>query len=217
MASVLSGFADSDAWMYRADGMIVGRARDRSYKEVARGGVPIDVLVAAYGVVEPERTKVVEQVPEAKTMSPCRSAFDDYTLPLDKEDDFEQYFAPVVPRSVARARRLAAKKPAKMTKYGPKASKAHTVAAHILMEPVEPTLYAAPVKRCCGCKRAQEEGAYRTWEELRATNTCEHCDPVWVTQISAIQAEIAGSIAEIEAYEEELRAERRARDARYRD
>jgi hypothetical protein len=132
-------------------------------------------------------------------------------------DDFEQYFAPVVPRGVARARRLAAKKPAKTTKYGPKASKAHTVAAQILMEPVEPTMYAAPVKRCCGCKRAQEEGAYRTWEELRATKTCELCDSAWVAQLSAIQAEIGGSIAEIEAYEEELRAEQRARDARYRD
>lgn len=47
MASFLTGFKDADAWALRSDGMIVGRARDRSYKEVARDGVPIDILVSS--------------------------------------------------------------------------------------------------------------------------------------------------------------------------
>lgn len=49
MSSIISfhSFLDGDAWRYDVDGLIVGRARDRSYKEVARDGVSIDVLVAA--------------------------------------------------------------------------------------------------------------------------------------------------------------------------
>jgi hypothetical protein len=221
MASVLSGFADSDAWTYCADGTIVGRARDRSYKEVARGGVPIDVLVAAYVVAEPV-TAAAEPAKETKAKTPCgceSCAFvDDYTLPLDLSDDFEQYFKPVVPRSTARARRLAAKKPVKVLKYGPKASKAHTVAARVFLEPVPASDHVVASHVLCeACRRPQCESVYETWQGLYAAKACERCDPKWVAKLAAFQAEIATTLAAIAAEREELREEQRMRDARYRD
>ncbi len=56
MSSVVSfhSFLDGDAWRYDVDGLIVGRARDRSYKEVARDGVSIDLLVAAAASSPPQ-------------------------------------------------------------------------------------------------------------------------------------------------------------------
>ena len=115
MASVLSGFADSAAWARREDGTIVGRARDRSYKEVARDGVPIDVLVWSY--VEPAIKSSVDDETLLATLphpttGTCRcdvcAYAERYGAPLEDPDDFEQYLVAVEPRSVARARPPAA-------------------------------------------------------------------------------------------------------------
>jgi hypothetical protein len=54
--ATVAGFADSDAWMRLPDGRIVGKARDKSYKEIARHGIPIEVLVDETSTVEVETT-----------------------------------------------------------------------------------------------------------------------------------------------------------------
>lgn len=41
----LTGFVDGDAWMRLDDGTIVGKARDKSWKEIARHGTPVYVLI----------------------------------------------------------------------------------------------------------------------------------------------------------------------------
>jgi hypothetical protein len=241
MASFLSGFKDGDAWTYRADGAIVGKARDRSYKEVARDGVPIEILVSFSSdcgemppvvppVVSPPTAPMRTPIKAASPLCSCGSCTeceyikdcvvysDSYALPLDLTDDFEQYFAPVEPRSVARARRTGTKKPVKVLKYGPKASKAHTVATRVFLEPVPTSEHIkSPPALCCACRRPQSESVYETWQELYAARTCERCDPHWVAALTAMQAEISATLAAIEADREELRQEQRMRDARYRD
>jgi hypothetical protein len=44
-AASIGSFKDRNAWMITSDGTIVGKARDNSWCEVARHGVPIEVLV----------------------------------------------------------------------------------------------------------------------------------------------------------------------------
>lgn len=242
MATFLSGFKDSDAWAYRADGVIVAKARDRSYKEVARHGVPIDILVAAsadYGTEilpslppSPPATPVATPRQERRSslycncdacemceyLKDCLVYVDDYALPLDLSDDFEMYLKPVVPRGIARARRLAAKKPVKESKYGSKASKAHTVAARILATPADTDgCIKAPVKRCEACKRPQCESAYESWEALHIAKCCERCDATWVEQLATIQEKIEMALTAAAVEREELRLEQQARDARYRE
>jgi hypothetical protein len=123
MSSILSGFADADAWAYTVDGVIVGRARDRSYKEVARAGVPIDAFMDT--TATPVESCIINPVPYE---APPYLALEDEDL-----DDFDQYIdlGRHNRRGVLRARRVGVKKP----KYGPKASKARTVAAKIFAEP----------------------------------------------------------------------------------
>ena len=226
MASVvLSGFADAGAWARRADGVIVGRARDRSYKEVAREGVPIDVLVSSY--VDPaiksadDDETVLATLPHPTT-STCQcdvcAYAEMYALPVDDPDDFEQYFKSVEPRSVARARRIGAKKASKPPKYGPKPTKLHTVAARTT-EPAptsESVSHAAlPKCDCCGARTTAE--AYNNQEELMHARTCERCPEAWVTWLAGWKADYAATLAAIKADMDELRWEQRMRDARYHD
>jgi hypothetical protein len=225
MASVLTGFADADAWARSADGTIVGRARDRSYKEVARDGVPIDVLVWSY--VDPAIKSSVDDETLLATLphpttSVCRcdvcAYAEMYALPMDDPDDFEQYLVAVEPRSVARARRTGAKKASKPPKYGPKPTKLHTVAART-PEPLpasEITSRAAlPKCDCCGATTAEE--GYSNQEELWGARTCERCPAAWVAWLADWKDDYAATLAAIEAEREELRMEQRMRDARYRD
>ena len=151
MASLQSGFADSDAWKYGVGGTIVGRARDRSYKEIARDGIPIEVFAAEF--MEPAHESVVvtvatDPVVETTSVVPASSGLcstcgserclriDMCYLPSDLSDDFEQYSAHVAPRTHKSQQRGVKKFGVKLSKYGPKASKTHTVAARILAEPV---------------------------------------------------------------------------------
>jgi hypothetical protein len=225
MASVLSGFSDSDAWARHADGTIVGRARDRSYKEVARDGVPIDVLVAAH-IATPIKSSVDDETllatPPHPTTSTCQcdacAYAEMYGAPLDDPDDFEQYFVAVTPRSVARARRTGAKKASKPPKYGFKPTKLHTVAART-PEPL-PTSEAMPrslTPKCSCCGVATTSAGYESREMLAAARICQHCPPAWVAWLADWKDDYAATLAAIEAEREELRMERRMRDARYRD
>ena len=157
MSSVLSGFADADAWMYRADGEIVGRARNDTYAEKVRAGLPAYVLVADPTPAPPVESCVVAPDVAAEPLkAPCvtRAGHDtvhctdvcctDWWMEAgsgyDAEHgkyadwDFDRYFAPVESRATARARRTggarsaAAKRPAKQPKYGPKPTKKRTAA-----------------------------------------------------------------------------------------
>jgi hypothetical protein len=149
--SVLSGFADGDAWRYAADGTIVGRAKDRTYAQVARDGVPVEVLISE-SVAPPVESCIV--APIAAPL--CHSALKEASCNCEQcqdaravadiwgwsaatpEDEFDGYFEPVMPRSKARAARTlkrvggGATKPSKiprLPKYGPKVTKLRTAAA----------------------------------------------------------------------------------------
>ncbi len=256
MSSVLTGFRDADGWMYSADGMIVGRARNDSYAEKVRAGLPAHVLVADPMPAPPVESCVIAPVMAAKPACAPRSGHDaehctdicctdwwweaglGYDMAHGKyaDWDFDRYFAPVESRSAARARRTRAaggKQAAKPPKYGPKPTKKRTAAdaAAVVAAPALPPA-AEAVGDCalvapatnpdtCGiCGLNQDVGAYCFCVILDA-HACHHCRPAFVAALAAAQedaraynAYLAELAAEIVA---EIRAERRMRDARYRD
>jgi len=112
MAVSFLSFRDGCAWQYAADGTIVGRALDRSYKEIARNGVSIDVLIAA--------SVPVATVPATSCKEYVRVGSDVKITEAYDEDDPILDYEPVAVRSRGRRiskRRVAAKK------YTPKATK----------------------------------------------------------------------------------------------
>jgi hypothetical protein len=126
MTSVLTGFADASAWERRSDGAIVGRARNGSWAECVRTGVPIDAMMDASG---PETESCV-----------CAPVQAEETRAGGYYEEYDEVFPDAAPlRAKRTSHKLAAKPSAgtKPQKYGPKASKMRTVAAKMLAEPVE--------------------------------------------------------------------------------
>jgi hypothetical protein len=113
MAVSFLSFCDGDAWRYAVDGTIVGRARDRSYKEVVRDGVSIDVMIAAAAAVS------VEPITPVMDKSVCARGSDAAMTTAYDEDDPILDYEPVAVRGRGRRgkRRIVAKK------YTPKATK----------------------------------------------------------------------------------------------
>lgn len=226
MTSFLSGFADADAWMYRADGEIVGRARNGSYAEKVRQGLPAHVLVADLAAPEVESC-IIAPVAEAPTISSALSYDDELGKYADW--DFDRFFAPVESRASARVRRHREAGPAKPPKYGPKPTKLRTVAdspdaAAALPKAAEavpecpildkPTVATDNKCACCGLVQDVAEYCNCIITEVRA---CHHCSPSFAADLARHQAEALAYNAYMEELADEIRAERRARDARYRD
>lgn len=255
MSSVLSGFADADAWMYRADGEIIGRARNASYAEKVRAGLPAHVLVADPTPAPPVESCIVAPVDAAAAplMSSATLSDHDTTRCTDvcctdwwlhagtgynaehgkyAYWDFDQYFGPVESRSAARARRMRAtgKAPtAKIPKYGPKPTKKRTTAdaEAVIAAPTLPRAadavgdcaLVAPLPNpdtCGSCGLNQDVGAYCFCVILEA-HPCHHCRPAFVTAMVAAHEDARAYNACLAELAEEIRTERRMRDARYRD
>lgn len=153
MTSVLTGFADASAWERRSDGTIVGRARNGSWAERVRTGVPIDAMMDS-SAPEPESCVCAQRKPvqaaEPSNGPYWRGAGGRYENWMDEhvEDEFiyGEYVnlfpkeADEAPLRLKRTSHKLAAKPsagAKPQKYGPKQTKMRTVAAKILAEPVE--------------------------------------------------------------------------------
>lgn len=231
--STLAAFKDGDAWAHRADGVIVGRARNGSWAERVRAGVPIDDLVEWTSDVGVRRPTIVIPDETAAVLRGAAHKRCDYICCSDwwhatggynyahgsfAEWDFDTYFTPVESRSKARARRTG-KKAAKPPKYGPKASKAHTVAAKILAEPVEPSLHATapaahtpaatpPTTPHCVAAEASESAEGNLLRRFHAISVIAR---EWL-------ADMADFADDVEITEEDLELERqlqRQRDARY--
>jgi hypothetical protein len=212
MTSVLTGFADASAWERGVDGTIVGRARNGSWAERVRAGVPIDYLVGLEPMGAPVATETpTEEVAPAMARKTYAEEYDDW--------DFDSYFAPVEPRRVARARRMAAKSVAKLPKYGAKASKAHTVAARLLVEPVAPSVHmtegvakpvAEPAAPCVPTPVAEAV-------EDDMTNLLHSFHAISVIAMEWL-ADMADFADDVEITEEDIELERqlqRQRDYRY--
>jgi len=200
--SVLSGFADADAWAYRADGAIVGRARNSSWAEHVRAGVPIDYFMemdADSAASAPllslplslSRDALFEPTPRMPKHHVVHNTDDD----MDAEPaDFDAYFEDVEPRHIARRRRCCAvggsrsnnnKKTAKPPKYGPKASKTRTVAATVLAEPVAPSGHLTRDETedyCFVCDSPQSTYLMNA-DTLSKARACDHCSPAFKAEL----------------------------------
>ena len=207
--SVLSGFADADAWAYRADGAIVGRARNSSWAEHVRAGVPID-----YFVEMDCGCCCDDDIRMPPTLSPTlpRDALFEPTPHMpkyrgvhnadDSEDtepaDFDAYFEDVEPRHIARARRCCGsrsgsrtnnnKKTAKPPKYGPKASKARTIAASVLAEPVAPSghLTRDETEDYCFVCGSPQSTYLMNADTISKARACDHCSPAFKAELAAL-------------------------------
>jgi hypothetical protein len=196
--SVLSGFADADAWTYRADGAIVGRARNSSWAEKVRAGVPIDCFMEMdCGCC------CDDDIRTPPTLSPTlpRDALFEPAPRMpkyhadDSEDtepaDFDAYFEDVEPRHIARARRCCGssrssnKKTAKPPKYGPKASKARTIAASVLAEPVAPSghLTRDETEDYCFVCGSPQSTYLMNADTLSKARACDHCSPAFKAEL----------------------------------
>jgi hypothetical protein len=144
----LTGFLDADAWTRRSDGVIVGRARNNTWAEIARNLVPIERFLEEAPPVEsvlytdPEPEPSYEEAPSRPTCTciACQMrdeyvddayyyASYEYDMAFRKADAYDYRVAP-------RKKHTAPKKAQKAPKFGPKATKTHTVAAKLLVEPL---------------------------------------------------------------------------------
>jgi hypothetical protein len=187
--SVLAGFADADAWTHRADGMIVGRARNSSWAEQVRAGVPIDYFVeldcgysTALVARPPER--VEEGLFEPRPVWPFRPVREVNWDDIEDDDPYVKIHH--------RARRTKGKaiKPVKVPKYGPKASKTRTVAATILAEPVKPSdhLTHTDTDHCFVCSTRQDLTLYINNDAILKAKACDHCSPAFKLALEAAKA-----------------------------
>jgi hypothetical protein len=145
----LTGFLDADAWTRRSDGVIVGRARNNTWAEIARHLVPIERFLEEAPPVEtvlytdPEPEPYYEEAP-SRSACTCLACQDDgvdyayyyasyeYDMAFDKVfRKADAYDCCVAPRKKHKASKKAQKAP----KFGPKATKTRTVAAKLLAEP----------------------------------------------------------------------------------
>jgi hypothetical protein len=187
MTSILTGFNDGSAWEHRADG-IYAVARNDSWAERVRGGLPIDYLMA---IQAPEDAPVApprlarSAIFEPHPVWPFRASHTANWDELEAEpEDFDAYFAPVEPRHKARARRT--KGSVKVSKYGPKASKARTVAATVLAEPVAPSGHLtrdATEDYCFVCGSPQSTYLMNA-DTLSKARACDHCSPAFKAELA---------------------------------
>ena len=223
MISVLSGFADADSWAYRADGEIVGRASNDSYAQKVRAGLPAYVLVADPTTAPPVETCVVSAAAAAAEAPKVLSALS-YEDDKYADWDFDRFFAPVESRAAARARRHRSAKP---PKYGPKPTKRRTAADSpaaddVLPKAAEAVPNCAVLKpivsdnkcSCCGLVQDVAEYCYCLIATVRA---CHHCRAAFAVALASAQEQARAYNAYLEELGEEIRAEQRMRDARYRD
>jgi hypothetical protein len=257
---VAEGFRDADAWIRRTDGTIVARARDRSYKEIARGGMPIEALISQEAIPEVESCIIPSAgcgvapaqsswlsppnpvpAPTASVWDGCHSPifewvcgmpilvwcacleYDNIGEDVDYPHEDDGYFTYVEyedvygrteyrepkSRRAGRTAKKPATKPHKVSKYGPKASKAHTVAARFHAEPAPPSVLVdkgVPRCECCGVYQSAE--GYENLVTLVLTRPCQHCSPKWIAEhADYVEAEQANR-AELMRYQEELRREK---------
>ena len=200
--SVLTGFADADAWAYRADGAIVGRARNSSWAEQVRAGVPIDYFMEM-DATQPllslslslSRDALFEPTPH---MPKYHSAYNADDCEETEPADFDAYFEDVEPRHIARARRCCGsrsgsrtnnnKKTAKPPKYGPKASKTRTVAATVLAEPVAPSghLTRDETEDYCFICGSPQSTYLMNADTISKARACDHCSPAFKAELAAL-------------------------------
>jgi len=241
--STLSGFSDAVNWRYDADGNIVGNARDRTYAQVARDGMPADVLVAEDAAPLVESCIVAPVSPAAISPSKTPACLSGTSEDMQSyaelfgwsaetaDDDFDTYFEPVAPRSLVRAKRTGqAKKPSKTPrtpKYGPKVSKLRTVAADLTVkaEAVAPMIGEAvpdcgvhPAQdmsdHCSCCGLLQDVAEYCNCMAVLA-DPCHHCDPSFASAVAKALLEATAWNAYLATLWEMDRAEERMRAARY--
>lgn len=81
MTSRIIGFSDADAWERRGN-LIVGRARDASYKEKLRSGIPIEYFIDQKDQEQLENQRVSEPV-TLVTSHPVRLTEDKYYYSSD--------------------------------------------------------------------------------------------------------------------------------------
>jgi hypothetical protein len=203
----LSGFIDSDAWMRTDDGTIVGRARDRSYKEILRHGVTIDQFMDSY---IDDGTVVNETVVNE---SECSTHMEKTNITKDYDCnawEFDNYFGPSIPRNVARKARVS-----KSRKFAPK-SKARTVASRIFIDDLTIGDHVKMPFQCCDyCGMAQEFDAYPDPNTLLCASTCERCNPEWVSKLNKWIATYRTTMAAIEEERAAIRLEKKIHNARY--
>jgi hypothetical protein len=220
MSSVLSGFADADAWTYRADGEIVGRARNPSYAEKVRAGLPAYVLVSEPVTAPPVETCIVAAVAAAPKVATTLTYEAEHGKYADW--DFDRFFAPVESRAAARARRNGTARTTKPPKYGPKPTKRRTAAdaptaVDVLPKAAEAVPNCAVLKpivtdnkcNCCGLVQDVAEYCFCLIGEVHA---CHHCRADFAEALGAAQEQASAYNAYLEELAEEIRAEQRARD-----
>lgn len=142
MTSVLTGFADAGAWARRADGTIVGRARNGSWAERVRNNVPIEDMMPTTGP-EPESCIITPVATYEEHVEPWWRGAGGHTEATmdDVGEDYYAYweYGLVFPKEpdvrTTRQKRRAPKAAAKPPKYGPKVTKLRTVAEKVLAEP----------------------------------------------------------------------------------
>jgi len=78
MAFPILGFCDSDAWERRGN-LVVGRARDSSYKEKLRSGIPIEYFLDVKEQEEQDKRMYIEMKSDTKTR----------TIPRPRPEFFE--------------------------------------------------------------------------------------------------------------------------------
>ena len=185
--SVLSGFADADAWTYRADGAIVGRARNSSWAEHVRAGVPIDYFMAIQASAD---TASATPLPEERVEEGLFEPWPVWPFRPVREinwDDVEDDDPHTMVHHKAR-RTKGKSKTAKPSKYGPKASKARTIAATVLAEPVAPSghLTREPHEDYCFVCESPQSTYLMNADTLAKARACDHCSPAFKAELAAL-------------------------------
>jgi len=213
--SVLTGFADADAWAYRADGAIVGRARNSSWAEKVRAGVPIDCFMEMdCGCCCDDDIRTPPTLPRDALFEPTPRMPKHHVVhntddAMDAEPaDFDAYFEDVEPRHIARRRRCRAvggssssnKKTAKPPKYGPKAPKARTIAASVLAEPVAPSghLTRDETEDYCFVCGSPQSTYLMNADTISKARACDHCSPAFKAELverDRVDALVAETVA----------------------
>jgi hypothetical protein len=184
MSSILTGFNDGSAWEHRADGIYAVRRND-SWAERVRGGLPIDYLMAIQAPedapVAPPAERVEEGLFEPWPVWPFRAVRE---VNWDDIEDDDPYVEPHLPR--ARRTKGKATKTAKPPKYGPKASKARTVAAAVLAEPVVPSghLTREPHEDYCFVCGSPQSTYLMNADTLSKARACDHCSPAFKAEMA---------------------------------
>lgn len=228
-SSVLTGFADAGAWVRSSDGTIVGRARNGSWAERVRAGVPIDAMMDSTG---PElESCIIQPVQAAESFSGpyWRGAGGYYERYMDEsgEDtyiygEYDAVFPKETDAAPLRAKRtshkLAAKPSAgaKPSKYGPKQTKLRTAAAKDTAAFAEPILHPSTVP---AATEAEAKPAVPATDDranlLRNFLAMSVIAREWLADLADFAEE---ADLDLELTEEEIEAEllmQRIRDARY--